>query len=58
MELRYRGISYQPQEAFVETIPSDIIAKFLGKPYLVRRPINPSSPQLYSRKYRGIAYGN
>jgi hypothetical protein len=59
MELRYRGISYQPQEAFVETIPSDIIALFLGKPYLIRRPFNPSSSlQLGLRKYRGIAYGN
>jgi len=58
MELRYRGISYQPQEALVETIPSDTAAKFRGKPYLIRRPINPSSPQLGLRKYRGIAYGN
>jgi hypothetical protein len=58
MELRYRGISYQPQEALVETIPSNIAAKFLGKPYLVRRPLNLSSSQLGLRKYRGIAYGN
>ena len=58
MELRYRGISYQPQEALVETIPSNITAKFLGKPYLIRRPLNPSSSQLGLRKYRGIAYGN
>jgi hypothetical protein len=58
MELRYRGISYQPQEALVETIPSNIAAKFLGKPYFIRRPLNPSSPQLGLRKYRGIAYGN
>ncbi len=59
MELRYRGISYQPQEALVETIPSNLAAKFLGKPYLICRPFNPySSLQLGLRKYRGIAYGN
>ncbi|MBE9169918.1 DUF4278 domain-containing protein [Pleurocapsales cyanobacterium LEGE 06147] len=58
MELRYRGISYQPQEALIETIPSNIAARFLGKTYFVRRPLNPSSPQLGLRKYRGIAYGN
>jgi hypothetical protein len=58
MELRYRGISYQLQEALVETIPSNFAPKFLGQPYLVRRPVNPYSSQLYSRKYRGIPYGN
>jgi hypothetical protein len=58
MELRYRGISYQSQEALVKTIPSNIAAKFLGKTYFIRRPLNLSSPQLGLRKYRGIAYGN
>jgi hypothetical protein len=58
MELRYRGQSYQVKEAQIETIPSDIIALFLGKPYFVRRPLNLSSSQLGLKKYRGIAYGN
>jgi hypothetical protein len=59
MELRYRGQSYQVKDAQIETIPSDLAAKFLGKPYFVRRPLNPySSSQLGLRKYRGIAYGN
>jgi hypothetical protein len=59
MELRYRGQSYQVKDAQIETIPSDLAAKFLGKPYFVRRPFNPSSSsQLGLRKYRGIAYGN
>jgi hypothetical protein len=56
MKLRYRGISYQPQEAVVETVTSNIAAKFLGKPYLVRCPLNLSSPKLGLRKYRGITY--
>lgn len=58
MELRYRGISYQAQAIEVETIPSDIAAKFLGKTYFIRRSVNTSSPRLGLRKYRGIAYGN
>ncbi|MBE9171385.1 DUF4278 domain-containing protein [Pleurocapsales cyanobacterium LEGE 06147] len=58
MKLRYRGISYQPQEALVEIIPSNIAARFLGKTYVVRRPVNSFSPRLGLRQYRGIAYGD
>ena len=58
MQLRYRGINYQPTNTQVDTIPSDIRAQFLGKTYFTRCPIKTLKPQLGLKKYRGIAYTN
>ncbi|MBE9169019.1 DUF4278 domain-containing protein [Pleurocapsales cyanobacterium LEGE 06147] len=58
MELRYRGVSYQPQAIEVETFASDIQVKFLGKTYPLRLANQVFKFQTNSRKYRGIAYGN
>jgi hypothetical protein len=58
MELRYRGISYQPQAIEVKTFTSDIQVKFLGRTYPLRLANQVSQSQTHSRKYRGIAYEN
>ena len=57
MKLRYRGITYSNQNAQVETVASDGVAKFLGQTYSLRHLVQSFKPQIGLRKYRGIAYG-
>ena len=57
MKLRYRGITYSNQNAQVETIASDGVARFLGQTYSLRRPVQKFKRQIGLRKYRGISYG-
>ena len=56
MQLRYRGITYQPNNTQVETIPSDLPARFLGQTYNISRPTQIFKPQLGFKKYRGVTY--
>ena len=56
MQLRYRGITYQPTNTQVETIPSDISARFLGRTYFISRSTQTFKPQLELKKYRGVTY--
>ena len=58
MELLYRGITYQSTNTQVETIPSDLPARFLGRTYFISRPTQIFKPQLGLKKYRGITYKN
>ena len=40
MKLRYRGITYSNQNAQVETVASDGVAKFLGQTYFPFKALN------------------
>lgn len=57
MKLCYRGTSYQPTTTLVDTVASNVTARFLGKTYTVRQASCPivSQPNLY--QYRGVRYG-
>ena len=57
MKLRYRGITYFNQNAQVETVALDGVAKFLGQTYSLRHPVPSFKPEIALRKYRGIPYG-
>jgi hypothetical protein len=56
MQLRYRGTVYKVNTDSVNTVDSEITAKFLGNSYSVRQ----SSPSVNSKlnlyRYRGITY--
>lgn len=54
--LRFLGQDYSPDNVFVETIPSDILVRFRGQTYPLRRPIQSFNRQFELRKYRGILY--
>jgi Domain of unknown function (DUF4278) len=59
MQLSYRGLPYQSLHRAIETVESEIQGQFLGQPYLLHRPAQPSfAPResLKTRKYRGVAY--
>lgn len=58
MNLRYRGVDYQPKNFQVQTITSENYARFLGNTYHIRRPQVNFTTQLNLKKYRGVAYGN
>lgn len=58
MKLHFLGQTYTTSNDRVETIPSDYTARFLGKPYHLRRPIETFKSPLGIRKYRGITYGS
>ena len=58
MKLRFLGQPYSTANNSVETIPSEYTARFLGRSYIVRRPIDTiNSASGISKKYRGVAYG-
>ena len=57
MKLRFLGQPYSTANNSVETTPSEHTARFLGRTYTVRRPINTiNSASGISKKYRGVAY--
>ena len=56
MKLRFLGQDYSPNNVRVETIPSDIIVRFRGQSYQLRRPVDILKPQFGIRTYRGIVY--
>ena len=57
MKLRYRGIGYESQSRNLEISETDIILRFLGNPYPLRRSQVNSGSQLGLCKYRGVSYG-
>lgn len=58
MKLRFLGQAYSATNSSVETIASEHTARFLGRTYTVRRPIDTiNSASGISKKYRGVAYG-
>ena len=57
MKLRFLGQAYSASNTSVETIASDCTARFLGRKYHLRRPVQTSQKtQLGLRKYRGVVY--
>jgi hypothetical protein len=57
MKLRFLGQAYSTSNNSVETIASEDTARFLGRPYTIRRPVQTINSSSGIRKYRGIAYG-
>lgn len=58
MKLRFLGQAYSKTNDQVETIASEHTARFLGRTYTLRRPVQTTnSSSGISKKYRGIAYG-
>ncbi|HHP7229526.1 MAG TPA: DUF4278 domain-containing protein [Xenococcaceae cyanobacterium] len=57
MELKYRGIFYQPNtDNQFKIAESNIKARFLGRTYFLRRSYQASLSQLGIYKYRGVNY--
>ena len=62
MELRFLGQVYSTNNNSVETIDTENTARFLGRSYTLRRPVQPVQhlqfkSQLGLKKYRGVVYG-
>jgi hypothetical protein len=58
MNLRYRGVEYQPKNFHVQTITSENYARFLGNIYHIRLPQVSFTSQLVVKKYRVVTYEN
>lgn len=57
MQLTYRGTSYHRNALAIETQSTGHLAHFLGKPYVVRRPIRLNSSSIrIGLKFRGVEY--
>ena len=56
MKLRFLGQTYSASNNRVETIASDCTARFLGRNYTIRRPVQIFKSQLGVKKYRGVFY--
>ena len=57
MRLRFLGQTYSASSDRIETLPSEHTARFLGRTYTLRRPVQSINSPLGIRKYRGITYG-
>ena len=57
MKLRFLGQAYSATNNSVETMPSEHTARFLGRTYTVRRPIQVANSDSGAKKYRGVTYG-
>ena len=57
MQLRFLGQAYSTANNSVETVASEQTARFLGRRYNTRLPIQNPTSQLGVRKYRGVIYG-
>ena len=57
MKLQFLGQPYSTNNNSVETIPSEYTARFLGRTYTLRRPVQTVSSLSGVKKYRGVAYG-
>ena len=57
MKLHFLGQTYFVNNNRVETTATEYTARFLGRSYTVRRPIQNDNSQLGIRKYRGVVYG-
>lgn len=58
MKLHFLGQTYSADNNQVETTATEYTARFLGRSYTVRRPIQNVNSSLGVRKYRGVVYGN
>ena len=57
MELRYRGSCYQANTQNIDTVETEIPAKFLGRPYQIRKVMHrPDMQSSQFLRFRGISY--
>jgi Domain of unknown function (DUF4278) len=56
MQLTYRGITFQATQNDVETVETNLTAKFRGTVYHVRRPVTVPNNTLHRLVYRGVGY--
>ncbi len=57
MKLRFLGQTYYASNNQVETVASEYTARFLGKSYTPRCPVQTiNSPLGIRKKYRGVDY--
>jgi hypothetical protein len=57
MKFQYRGNSYEQNPQLIETVESQITAKYRGSSYKIKQSVNPTVPDsIVNLKYRGVAY--
>jgi hypothetical protein len=57
MKLQYRGNSYEQNPQLIETVESQITAKYRGASYKIQQSVNSTVPDsIVNLKYRGVAY--
>lgn len=57
MKLHYRGNSYEHNPQSIETVESEITAKYRGANYKIKQPVNLAVPDsILNFKFRGVAY--
>ena len=57
MKLQYRGNSYEQNSQLLETVESQITAKYRGASYKIQQSVNSTVPDsIVNLKYRGVAY--
>jgi hypothetical protein len=57
MKLHYRGNSYEHNPQSLETVDSEITAKYRGATYKVKQVVNLAVPDsILNLKFRGVAY--
>jgi hypothetical protein len=57
MKLHYRGNYYEHNPQSIETVESEITAKYRGATYKIKQPVNLAVPDsILNLKFRGVAY--
>ena len=57
MKLHYRGNYYEHNPQSIETVESEITAKYRGANYKIKQPVNLAVPDsILNLKFRGVAY--
>ncbi|MBD1835657.1 DUF4278 domain-containing protein [Cyanobacteria bacterium FACHB-472] len=57
MKLQYRGNSYEHNPQSIETVESEITAKYRGATYKIKQPVNLAVPDsAVNLRFRGVAY--
>jgi len=57
MKLHYRGNYYEHNPQSIETVESEITAKYRGATYKIKQPVTLAVPDsVLKLKFRGIAY--
>ena len=56
MSVNYRGVLYQVESVWVESVETEMTAKFRGSVYRVLRPIDAPANSPRHLVYRGVKY--
>ena len=56
MQLPYCGVSHAYSPNTAETVETEVIARFLGQAYKLRRPVYQPYQEKLNLVYRGVAY--